>query len=182
MLFFTLCGRLYVRAQHCTLPTGEEISYKQKSVGGGVLDIDRQDNSGSAPVENIYFAEKPAPGHYKFWVHQYADRSSGGTPFTIRTKEGGQTAVQSFELADGESDKTVWEFDIADPAQQIVQRLQAAGGHEGHITCTLMWDNSNDLDLVSTATYCCMMPQPMHSSAHLCLLSSMLLCMLFPCD
>ena len=142
------CAHLYVRAQHCTLPSGEEISYEQKSVGGGVLDIDRQDNSGSAPVENIYFAEKPAPGHYRFWVNLFESRSSGGTPFTIRTKEGAQTAVQSFELADGESQKTVWEFDVADaadPAQQIVQRPQDAGGHEGHITGTLTWEDSKNM-------------------------------------
>ena len=97
---------------HMNTPNGGHIFYRNKTAGGGTLDVDR--NAGSErvldPVENIYFAT-PENGHYKVYLNDYADRTDGTTRYIVRVTIGGQS--QTFEgTIDGTgTDIPILEFD-----------------------------------------------------------------------
>ncbi|MBO6302855.1 MAG: hypothetical protein J6N15_10500, partial [Ruminiclostridium sp.] len=67
---------------HCEAPGDAHIYYGNKTAGGGQLDVDA--NAGGQrildPVENIYF-ENPRNGHYKVYLHQFADRSDDSASY-----------------------------------------------------------------------------------------------------
>ena len=71
---------------HVRTPAGDEISFENRSVGGGVLDVDDcvgascLDNS-MTHVENIYFPMQPPVGVYQVWVNNFDGRRGG--PFEI---------------------------------------------------------------------------------------------------
>ena len=76
---------------HCTTPDGGKISYEHPVHGGGKLDIDANASQRmDQPIENIFFASRPAPGSYKLEVNNYASRiGTGDTAFTLLVEIGG---------------------------------------------------------------------------------------------
>jgi hypothetical protein len=71
-----------------TCPSGERISFTNRQVCGGRLDIDA--NAGartSTPVENIYF-ETATPGTYRINVTLFSNRSGAPVPFEVRVRQG----------------------------------------------------------------------------------------------
>jgi hypothetical protein len=81
---------------HCIDPANEEIFFQHRTSSrtGGELDVDQNAHLpyNSSPVENIYWPPNGAPsGLYRVYVVFYADRTGGGTPFTVRTVVRGKT-------------------------------------------------------------------------------------------
>ena len=66
---------------HCKLPHRlGEIYHGNRRTGGGELDVDANVNESDLmthPVENIFFASKPATGDYVVTVNNYTSRNSG---------------------------------------------------------------------------------------------------------
>jgi len=83
---------------HCKLPHGGgEIFYSHTKVGGGELDVDANANSNNLmahPVENIFFASKPAAGDYMVDVNLYDSRTRSKVKYQLAIEIGG--AIQEF--------------------------------------------------------------------------------------
>ena len=68
-----------------TCPTGQTVSFSNRSDCGGTYDLDANVAASSAvsdPVENIVF-ENAAPGLYKVRAHLRSDRTNGDKPVTL---------------------------------------------------------------------------------------------------
>ncbi len=99
---------------HVQTPAGHEISFENRSVGGGVLDVDDcvgascLDNS-MTHVENIYFPMQPPLGEYRVWVNNF-DGVDGG-PFEIQVSgEGSVTFTGTLPAAPVESQVFTFEL------------------------------------------------------------------------
>lgn len=95
---------------HCKTPSGEHIYYGDKrSRCGGWLDVDA--NGGGAhtttPVENIRWANNAPNGRYRFYVHNFAERGTGKTPFKVEMEVRGKTWTYN-----GVSGSTGWQVDV----------------------------------------------------------------------
>ena len=99
---------------HCITPSGEHIYYPEdskRSMCGGWLDIDMNANSLVIdPVENIRWETAPS-GHYKFYVHNYADRNHGSTPYKVELAINGEVFTIEDEIIGTGSRKDAFEFD-----------------------------------------------------------------------
>ena len=85
---------------YCTVPSGDKITYSNRNVAGGKLDIDANyERMMENPVENIFFTERPGAGSYKVEVNNCSSRISGPTKFTLLVEIGG--ATHYFEGAAG---------------------------------------------------------------------------------
>ncbi len=97
---------------HIINPDESHISYSCKSAGGGTLDVDA--NAGSerilTPVENIYYAQ-PQNGHYKVYIHDFADRTDGTTNYIVKVTIGGQSQTFTGTIDGTGTDITIIEFD-----------------------------------------------------------------------
>jgi uncharacterized protein YfaP (DUF2135 family) len=76
-------------------PSGERISYQQRSACGGELDVDA--NVGppltATAVENIRFAGQPAPGRYRIFVTHFPRSGQAGpaqSPFRVTIRQEGR--------------------------------------------------------------------------------------------
>lgn len=76
-------------------PSGERISYQQRSACGGELDVDA--NVGppltSTAVENIRFAGNPAPGRYRIFVTHFPRSGQPGpaqSPYRVTIRQDGR--------------------------------------------------------------------------------------------
>jgi hypothetical protein len=76
-------------------PSGERITYQQRSACGGVLDVDA--NVGppltSQAVENISFAGQPAPGRYRIFVTNFPrgqQPGPGRSAFRVTIRQDGR--------------------------------------------------------------------------------------------
>lgn len=89
---------------HCITPSGEHIGFQNKKGRcGGWLDIDM--NAGGrhsmTPVENIRWSNGLAKqGTYQFYVHNYAERGHGTTPFKVELEVNGKIYTFSGTLRD----------------------------------------------------------------------------------
>lgn len=100
---------------HCETPSGQHISYNSKQGRcGGYLDLDMNgiDRHSMTPVENMRWASNAPEGFYKFYVHNFSERTNGskGTPFRVEAEINGK--VYHYEgkpLRNGEN-ITVFEF------------------------------------------------------------------------
>ena len=106
---------------HCITPSSEHIYFGNRSLCGGVLDVDMNASFFSyEPVENMVW-EKDAPhGHYKFYVHNFNCRCDGENfvdydrkvPFKVRLTLNGE--VRWFEGSVGRKESLdCFEFDYA---------------------------------------------------------------------
>ena len=97
---------------HCITPTGREISFSNKRVGDGWLDIDM--NGGSHrephPVENIRWHCNAPQGRYKFIVKNFCERGNGYNPFKVELEVNGQIFVFE-DVALVNYNKVVFEFE-----------------------------------------------------------------------
>lgn len=99
---------------HCITPRREHIYYGDKhDMHGGYLDVDA--NGGHAtttkPVENIRWADHAPNGHYKFFVHNYADRNARNNPYKVELEVGGKIYTCNGFIAETNEQYTVFEFD-----------------------------------------------------------------------
>ena len=99
---------------HCITPRREHIYYGDKhDMHGGYLDVDA--NGGHAttnkPVENIRWADHAPNGHYKFFVHNYADRNGRNNPYKVELEVGGKIYTCEGFMAGTNEQYTVFEFD-----------------------------------------------------------------------
>lgn len=113
---------------HCINPNGYHIYYhraSRKDRHGGELDIDMNglDRSSNTPVENIRWSRNAPEGRYKFYVHNYNEKTNGhkGTPFKLELEvngevyshegnplvEGGKVTVFEFEYKKGQPVKFI---------------------------------------------------------------------------
>ena len=94
-----------------TCPSGDIVSFQQRSACGGQLDVDANNNGGQAtadPIENVFWPEgNLVPGMYGVGVMLYKRRTGSGStpiPFQIRVQLGetsriiAGTAVQERKL------------------------------------------------------------------------------------
>ena len=107
---------------HVETPNKEHIYYGKKEAScGGWLDVDMnrcESEVSLEPIENIFWAKSPS-GHYKFYVHNFCNRTDSKTvftnpkrkvPFRVRLKRG--DLVEWFEGSVGDQEKvTCFEFD-----------------------------------------------------------------------
>jgi hypothetical protein len=108
---------------HVTTPNGEHIYYGNKeSKCGGWLDIDMNRSNAEVslePIENIFWASASS-GHYKFYVHNFCNRTDDKTvftdskrlvPFRVKLKKG--DSIEWFEGKVGPNQNvTCFEFDF----------------------------------------------------------------------
>lgn len=75
---------------HCVTPSGRKISFSNKRVGNGWLDIDANGGyiTSMMPVENIRWVDGAPDGIYRFYVHNFCERGTGTTPFTVELQAG----------------------------------------------------------------------------------------------
>lgn len=79
---------------HVITPDNTHISFSRpRSHCGGWLDIDMNGGShrNASPVENIRWASNAPNGKYKVYVHNYCERGTGKTPYTVELEIAGQT-------------------------------------------------------------------------------------------
>jgi len=88
-------------------PSGSVISYRRKTACGGKLDVDA--NAGYAtmrePVENVTFAERPAPGPYgvKVTLFRAKDVPPGGShPFSLLIIDDGRETMHRGMVRSGD--------------------------------------------------------------------------------
>lgn len=98
---------------HCITPNGVEISYRNKRVGNGWLDVDA--NAGGChtmkPVENIRWSRGLAPnGRYQFFVNNFQERGEGKTSFRLELEIDGKIYTTSGSLRNNEK-VTVFTFE-----------------------------------------------------------------------
>ncbi|MCY9737523.1 hypothetical protein M5X17_27860 [Paenibacillus alvei] len=98
---------------HCITPNRSHIYYSDKRADDrGFLDIDANGLDGitSTPVENMRWSKGLAQeGQYRFYVHNYTERGTGITPFTVELDVNGHIYTSSGALRDGQK-VTVFEF------------------------------------------------------------------------
>ena len=145
---------------HMNTPDGGHIFYRNKTAGGGTLDVDMNANSSSlstSPVENIYFPA-PADGHYKIFIRNYRDRTSGSAShYLVRVIVNGEERVFEGDIDKTDTEIVIYEFDYVGPEQPVVvpppteedmnQWLIDAGAGQGDITVSLAWNSWDDVDL-----------------------------------
>lgn len=89
---------------HVETPMREHIYYGNKHVRcGGWLDVDMNAGGGSTmqPVENVRWSQgKAREGNYKFYIHNYAERGNGVTPFKVELEVNGKVYTFSGALRD----------------------------------------------------------------------------------
>ena len=89
---------------HCYTPDGGHIYYRNKTAGGGTLDIDmnaKKSKISMKAVENIYF-ENPAPGEYRIQVVNYEDRTEkSDTKAVVKVTIGDQSYLYRPTLGPG---------------------------------------------------------------------------------
>ena len=82
-------------------PDGTRIGARTPAACGGVRDVDANSAGqiSDAPVENVAFADDPAPGTYAVVIDNFNSRSDGDTPtpYRVRIQRGDQV-----EILDGE--------------------------------------------------------------------------------
>ncbi len=75
-------------------PSGKEINYKNKNVGGGFMDKDsRSSCKGDQTIENVYWADNPPKGTYKVKVKYYSyckDKTKPTTAANVSVSYKGQ--------------------------------------------------------------------------------------------
>lgn len=92
---------------HCKEPDGNHIYFSnmRNARSKGNLDVDIVDPNNAVAVENITWPDRKtlADGEYKFWVHNYSKRGSGG--FSAEIEYDGQTYSFSYpsDLRQGEN-------------------------------------------------------------------------------
>jgi hypothetical protein len=106
---------------HVETPNKEHLFYgNTESACGGWLDVDmnRGGNISLEPIENIFWASAPS-GHYKFYVHNFCNRTDDKTvftnpnrkvPFRVKLTKGGKSEWFSGEVGPYEK-VTCFEFD-----------------------------------------------------------------------
>lgn len=122
----------------CIQPDNQRIGYSsgfRKDQGnaftsaGGQLDLDNTNPSGKLAVENIYFKDikKMKNGVYKFWVHQFSERSSQG--FKAEIEFDGEIYYYEFNKKLSQSENiTVAEVTLKDGKFSIDHKLPETGG------------------------------------------------------
>lgn len=98
---------------HCLTPAGKHIFYNRKRETNGWLDVDMNVRGETMyPVENIRWTKgEGVEGNYRFYVHNYRDRSNGwGTPFKVELEVAGQVYTYQGELSVTDAQETVFEF------------------------------------------------------------------------
>jgi hypothetical protein len=111
---------------HCNTPGGSHIYHRNKSAGGGTLDVDMQvEGDRDSGVENIYFAE-PEKGFYEFYVDNYKDRTDGDTPCRFRLKVGNQDMVD--ETVSMGATSRIWKINYLGngQAKKVEERSEGA--------------------------------------------------------
>lgn len=99
---------------HVVTPSGAHINFGNPEDGGGQLDVDDCVGSCVDPdgvhVENIFFAQTPAPGEYEVWVVNYDGRRAG--PFNVEVT-GAANAQFEGELPASNVRSSVFTFTVA---------------------------------------------------------------------
>lgn len=101
---------------HCYTPKGEHIYFRNKneSYGDGYLDLDMNglDKESNTPVENMRWVKHASNGKYKFFVHNYRERSNlEGTPFKVELEVNGQIYAYEGKPLKEDDEITVFEFE-----------------------------------------------------------------------
>lgn len=68
-------------------PVGAKVWFGEPQVGGGILDVDRNDELPvltDTPIENVSWATAPPPGRYRVAVTFYTHHAAAGAPATSR--------------------------------------------------------------------------------------------------
>ncbi|MBP5180931.1 MAG: hypothetical protein J6127_06565, partial [Clostridiales bacterium] len=135
---------------HIFTPDGSEIYYGNRQAGGGILDVDANTSTTMMdnPVENIYFPD-PVNGEYWVYVNDYDDRSDGPTNFIVRITVGGES--QTFSGTIETSGTTIevggFQYTGGTDMPNLDDVLNSLEAGTGEITISMMWDNTDDLDL-----------------------------------
>jgi hypothetical protein len=121
---------------HCVTPSGNVIYHGRKRADGGELDVDMHAGAPDSsqklnPVENIVFLD-PAPGTYKFYVHNYQKRTSGATSCVVRLHN---SLLPDFEIQDVPDQAKVTAFEIewagGDARSNFEEIAERTGGKSG---------------------------------------------------
>lgn len=94
---------------HCITPTGAHIYFADKrDARGGWLDVDANGGGVTSltPVENIRWKQAPL-GAYRFYVHNYNQRTNGPTPFRVELEIEGRIYTGT-----GIAQWTGWQTDV----------------------------------------------------------------------
>lgn len=72
---------------HVVCPGGAKVWFQEERAGGGVLEVDRNDNQlnlTDAPVEHVRWEAAPPPGRYRVIVNFFKHNPAEGAPATSR--------------------------------------------------------------------------------------------------
>ena len=144
---------------HVITPDGSRIYYNHKTAQGGTLDVDRNAHDNDLtdqPIENIVFPD-PVNGHYKIYVRDYYDRTSGySTHYQVKVRIGETEKMFEGDIDITNTEVFVFEFDYnghveggndTDPRSNFDETLVSRGARTGKITVSMKWNRYDDVDL-----------------------------------
>ncbi len=147
---------------HMITPDGSRIYYRNKTAQGGTLDVDMNarddDLAEDIAVENIYFPD-PENGHYKIYLRDFYDRTSGSTThWYVKVKVGNNEQMFEGDIDNSGTEVFVFEFDYGGHGTESTLppppdgstmggTLIERGARTGKITVSTMWNRYDDVDL-----------------------------------
>ena len=147
---------------HMITPDGSRIYYRNKTAQGGTLDVDMNARDSELAediaVENIYFPD-PENGHYKIYLRDFYDRTSGSTThWYVKVKVGNNEQMFEGDIDNSGTEVFVFEFDYGGHGTESTLppppdgntmggTLVERGARTGKITVSTMWNRYDDVDL-----------------------------------
>ncbi len=147
---------------HMITPDGSRIYYRNKTAQGGTLDVDmnarESELAEDVAIENIYFPD-PENGHYKIYLRDFRDRTSGSsTHWYVKVKIGDTEKMFEGDIDNSGTETFVFEFDygghgtestLPPPPDSGIMggTLVDRGARTGKITVSTMWNRYDDVDL-----------------------------------
>ena len=110
---------------HCITPSGSHIYFGSKRSDYGWLDVDA--NGGCAntlhPVENIRWENNAPRGNYRFYVHNFRERGTGTTPFTVELEVNGKIYIYNGVAGRTDYREDVFQFNYVKGQQPEIRNV-----------------------------------------------------------